>query len=253
MYFDSHAHYNDEDFESDRDELLVTIHEKNTDYIVNAGADIESSIKGIELSKTYSFIYASVGVHPHDVQELTEADLEKLKELAAEEKVVAIGEIGLDYYYNHSEPEKQIYWFEKQLELAKTLDLPVIIHSREASQATFDIICKSGVKEGVIHCFSGSKELAKEYIKRGFYIGVGGSLTFKNARKTVEVVETIPLEFIVIETDAPYLTPVPHRGKRNNSSYLEHVVDKIAEIKQISHEEVARITQENAKKLFRIK
>ncbi len=253
MYFDSHAHYNDEAFDLDRETLLTAIHDKNTDYIVNAGADIATSLKGIEYSKEYPFIYAAVGVHPHDVGEMTEEDLQHLKEMAQEAKVVAIGEIGLDYYYNHSEPEKQIYWFKKQLELAKTLDLPVIIHSREACQATFDIICESGVKEGVIHCFSGSKELAKEYVKRGFYIGVGGSLTFKNARKTVEVVEAIPLESIVIETDAPYLTPVPHRGKRNDSSYLEHVVDKIAEIKQVNHEEVAATTQANAKKLFRIK
>lgn len=253
MYFDSHAHYNDEKFDEDRTELLQKLQENQVDYVVNAGADMESSKQGIELAKEYSFIYAAVGVHPHDVENMTDNDIEELEQMASEPKVVAIGEIGLDYYYNHSTEDMQVKWFDKQLELAKKLNMPVIIHSREACQATFDQISQSGVAEGVIHCFSGSKELAKEYVKKGFYIGIGGSLTFKNARKTVEVVEAIPLEYILIETDAPYLTPVPHRGKRNDSTYLEHVVAKIAEIKGMPVDEVARITTENAKKLFRIK
>lgn len=252
MYFDSHAHYDDERFEEDRESLLESLKEKGVDFVVNAAADMSSCYTSLALAEKYPFIYSSIGVHPHDVKDLTEADLEEMKQLAAHKKVVAIGEIGLDYYYDNSPREMQRIWFMKQLLLAKELDLPVIIHSRDASQETFDLIVESGVKEGVIHCFSGSYELAKEYVKRGFYIGVGGSLTFKNARKTVEVVEGIGLDHILIETDSPYLTPVPHRGKRNDSSYLEYVVQKIAEIKGISEDEVARITCQNAKLLFRI-
>ena len=253
MYFDSHAHYDDERFDEDRDELIASIHEKGVEYIVNAAADIPSCHTSLALAHKYPYIYCSIGVHPHDAKTLDNEKLQELKKLAQEEKVVAIGEIGLDYYYDSSPREEQREWFKKQLELAKELNLPVIIHSRDACQETFDIIMESGVKEGVIHCFSGSSELAKEYVKRGFYIGVGGSLTFKNAKKAVQVVETIGLENILIETDAPYLTPVPHRGKRNDSSYLEYVVAKIAEIKGVSTEEVSHITCQNAKKLFRIK
>ena len=252
MYFDSHAHYNDERFDEDRDILLNRIHEEGVEYIINIGADMASSKASVALADKHSFIYATVGVHPHDVSSMTMEDLETLEEMARLPKVVGIGEIGLDYHYNLSTPEDQIKWFKLQLELAKKLDLPVSIHSREASQLTFDIIKESGVKEGVIHCFSGSRELAIEYVKRGFYIGIGGSLTFKNARKTVEVVEGIPMDKILIETDCPYLTPVPHRGKRNDSSYLPFVVEKIAEIKGITEDEVCRITLNNAKNLFRI-
>lgn len=252
MYFDSHAHYDDERFEEDRESLLESLKEKGVDFVVNAAADMSSCRTSLALAEKYAFIYSSIGVHPHDVKNLTEADLEEMKQLAAHRKVVAIGEIGLDYYYDYSPREMQRNWFMKQLLLAKELDLPVIIHSREASQETFDLIVESGVKEGVIHCFTGSYELAKEYVKRGFYIGVGGSLTFKNARKAVEVVEGIDLNHILIETDCPYLTPVPHRGERNDSSYLKYVVEKIAEIKGISENEVARISCQNAKLLFRI-
>lgn len=252
MYFDSHAHYNDERFDEDRDALLNRIHEEGVEYIINIGADMDSSKESVALAHKYSFIYATVGVHPHDVSSMTMEDLETLEEMARLPKVVGIGEIGLDYHYNLSSPEDQIKWFKLQLELAKKLDVPVSVHSREASQLTFDIIKESGIKEGVIHCFSGSRELAIEYVKRGFYIGIGGSLTFKNARKTVEVVEHIPLDKILIETDCPYLTPVPHRGKRNDSSYLPFVIDKIAEIKGITADEVCKITLNNAKKLFRI-
>ena len=252
MYFDSHAHYDDEIFDEDRVELLTGMKENRVEMIVNVAADLNSCRKGIKLANEYPFIYCSVGVHPHDVATLKNDDINIIKELAKEKKVVAIGEIGLDYYYDTSPRDIQREWFEKQLILAKKLDLPVIIHSREASQETFDIIVKSEVKSGVIHCFSGSHELAKEYIKRGFYIGVGGTLTFKNAKKTVKVVEEISMQNIVIETDAPYLTPVPYRGKRNNSSYLKYVVSKIAEIKGISPEKVEDITYENAKRLFRI-
>ncbi len=252
MYFDSHAHYDDERFDEDRYELIESLKDKKVDYVVNVAADMDSCFTSQELAKKYPFVFCSVGVHPHDVENMTEKDYETLHELSKYEKAVAIGEIGLDYHYDLSPRDKQRYWFKRQLELASEVNLPVIIHSREASQETFDIIKESKVRDGVIHCFSGSAELAKEYVKMGFYIGVGGSLTFKNARKTVEVVETIDLKNIVIETDAPYLTPIPHRGKRNDSSYLEFVVQKIAEIKGISEEEVANVTFENANKLFRL-
>lgn len=253
MYFDSHAHYDDERFDEDRAALIESLKGKGVAFVVNAAADMKSCVTSLELAKQYGFIYSSVGVHPHDVENLTEKDIEIMKELASHEKVVAIGEIGLDYYYDYSPRELQRKWFTRQLLLAKELNLPVIIHSREASEETYELIMESGVKEGVIHCFSGSYELACEYVKRGFYIGVGGSLTFKNAKKTVRVVEGIDLKHILIETDSPYLTPVPHRGERNDSSYLKFVVEKIAEIKGITPEIVAKTTMANAKELFRIK
>lgn len=252
MYFESHAHYDDERFNEDRDILLEHLKENEVDYVINVAADIEGGKKGLELAKKYPFVYCSLGVHPHEVDHLTKEDLEEIKKLASYPKVVAIGEIGLDYYYDYSPREIQRYWFKAQLGLAKTLNLPVIIHSREASQDTFDIIMESPIREGVIHCFSGSYELGKEYTKNGFFLGIGGTLTFKNAKKTVEVVEKIDLDHLLIETDAPYLTPVPHRGKRNDSTYLKYVAEKIAEIKGISVAEVTQKTSENAKKLFRI-
>ncbi len=186
------------------------------------------------------------------VAQLDISDLEVLEELAKQPKVKAIGEIGLDYYYDNSPRDVQKEWFRLQLGLAKKLDMPVIIHSRDACQETFDILKEANVTDAVVHCFSGSKELAAEYVKRGLYIGIGGALTFKNARKTVEVVREIPLEKIVIETDAPYLAPVPHRGQRNDSSYLVHVIKKIAEIKELDVETVAEQTFSNALQLYRI-
>ena len=258
MFFDSHAHYDDARFDEDRHQLLTAMPQNKADYIVNAAADMTSSNEGIQLAEQYSYIYTAVGVHPHGVQELDHsnegrATLDHLASLADHPKVVAIGEIGLDYYYEHSPREVQRIWFNRQMALAKKLELPVIVHSRDAAQETFDMISQSGLNKGVIHCYSGSAQMAQEYIKLGFYIGVGGTITFKNARKSIEVVQEIPLESIVIETDCPYLTPMPHRGKRNDSSYLVHIAEKIAEIKNISIEEVARITSKNAKDLFAIK
>lgn len=253
MYFDSHAHYDDERFKEDQSEIIKKIKASGVGYVINVAADMHSCYTSLELAKQYDFIYSSVGVHPHEVKNLTEEDMVVLERLAADSKVVAIGEIGLDYYYDNSPREDQVKWFKRQLQVAKKLDLPVIIHSREASEQTYDIIMESGVKEGVIHCFSGSLELAKKYVEKGFYIAVGGALTFKNAKKTVRVVEGIDLEYLLIETDCPYLTPVPHRGERNDSSYLKYVVEKIAEIRGITEEEVQSITELNAKKLFRIK
>lgn len=257
IFFDSHAHYDDKRFKEDKAELLSLMPQNKVGYIVNAAADMTSSNEGIRLAEKYPFIYTAVGVHPHNVDHLDKdnggkAVLDRLEQLTKNPKVVAIGEIGLDYYYEHSPREVQRIWFNRQMELAKKVELPIIVHSRDAAQETFDMIQASGLKSGVIHCFSGSAEMAKEYIKLGFYIGIGGTLTFNNARKTVEVIEQIPLASVLIETDAPYLTPVPHRGKRNDSTYLIHVAEKIAQIKNISLEEVARITTHNAKDLFAI-
>ncbi len=252
MYFDSHAHYDDERFDEDRESLLEALPKHGVGRVVNAAADMKSTYTGLELAKRYRYIYCSVGVHPHEVKELEEKDIETLKKLSKEEKVVAIGEIGLDYYYDFSPREEQRKWFKRQLELAKEVQLPVIIHSRDACQETFDLIHESGVSEGVIHCFSGSKELAKEYVKKGFYIGIGGSCTFKNAKKTVEVIKAIDLERILIETDAPYLTPIPYRGERNDSSYLKYVIQKISELKGVSSAEVEDVTYANALRMFKL-
>lgn len=250
MIFDTHAHYDDSRFDEDRHTLIEEMHSNGICNIINIGANIESSKKSIELAEKYDFIYAAVGVHPHDVGSMIDKDIEILKDYAKCTKVVAIGEIGLDYYYDLSPRENQKYWFEKQLDLAYSLDLPVVIHSRDATQDTFDIIKNSPVRKGVIHAFSGSLDYALKYIDLGFYIGVGGVLTFKNGRKLVEVVENIDLEHILLETDAPYLSPVPLRGTRNNSQNLKYVVDKISELKQISPEIVVEKTRENANVLF---
>jgi len=255
MFFDSHAHYDDRSFDKDRHDLLSKMPENNVDYIVNAAANIRSSNEGIHLADQYPFIYSAVGVHPHNVEELNNNDegrevLHLLEDMSKHPKVVAIGEIGLDYYYEHSPREIQRLWFARQMELAKELDLPIIVHSRDAAKETFDMIKASGLNKGVIHCYSGSSQMAKDYIDMGFYIGIGGTVTFKNARKAVEVVRDIPLDSILIETDCPYLTPVPHRGKRNDSTYLSHIASKIAEIKNMPLEEVAKVTKDNGKKLF---
>lgn len=254
MYFESHAHYDDRKYDKDRDELLTKMHEEDgVDYIINVGADMRSSKKSVKLSEKYDFIYAAVGIHPHDADTMNDKDLDTLYEYCNHDKVVAIGEIGLDFYYDHSPRDVQRECFKKQLRICENVTKPVIIHSRDASQECFDIIKASNVRKGVIHAFSGSVEMAKEYIKMGFHIGIGGVLTFKNAKSLVEVVENIPIESILIETDAPYLSPEPHRGTRNNSQNLTYVVNKIAQIKQISEEIVAEKTRKNALTLFAIK
>lgn len=252
MIFESHAHYDNEQFHKDREALFKTFPDNDIQYVINIGSDMRSSRISIELAKRYPFIYAAVGVHPHDVSDMKEEDLENLLHFAAYEKVVAIGEIGLDYHYDYSPRSVQKLWFREQLKLAKDLGLPVIIHSREAAQDTFDLVMEADLEEraGVVHCYSGSVEMALEYVKKGFYIGVGGVITFKNAKKLIEVVEAIPLEMILIETDAPYLAPVPHRGKRNDSTFLPEVIKAIAEIKGVTPELVEEVTYNNGKKLF---
>ncbi|GAA0225260.1 TatD family hydrolase [Metaclostridioides mangenotii] len=255
MLFDSHAHLNDERFDEDRDELIKSLREKNVDLVVNPGADIETSKSAVELSNKYDFIYAAVGVHPHDVSELDDSAIETLREMATKNnKVVAIGEIGLDYYYDHSPREDQKEWFKKQILLANELKLPIIIHDRDAHADTFDIIkeYKSNEIGCVLHCYSGSVELAREYIKMGCYISIPGTVTFKNSRKVREVAREIPLNKLFIETDSPYMAPEPHRGKRNDPSLVAFVADKIAQEKGISYEEVCEKTKENAKIFFGI-
>ena len=254
MIFDTHAHYDDEAFDEDRDELLKSMQSGGIGRIVNVGASLRGVQATYDLMRKYDFIYGALGVHPDEVGELNEEKMQWLKGLLSHEKAVAVGEIGLDYYWDKESHELQKEWFKKQMELAKEVDLPVIVHSREAAQDTFDLIKSehAGTTGGVIHCFSGSKEMAKEYIKMGYYIGVGGVVTFKNARVLKEVVESIPLERILTETDCPYLAPVPFRGKRNCSAYISYVLDMIAELKGISREEAEQVTYENARNMYRI-
>ncbi|MGL5754336.1 MAG: TatD family hydrolase [Paraclostridium sp.] len=256
MLFDSHAHLNDERFDEDREELINSLKAKGVDLVVNPGACIETSKSSVELANKHDFIYAAVGVHPHDVGEMTEDDIETLKKLAIEnDKVKAIGEIGLDYYYDNSPREIQKQWFKRQIELANELKLPIIIHDRDAHGDTFEIIKNTKNPEigCVLHCYSGNVELAREYVKMGCYISIPGTVTFKNNKKTREVAKEIPLEYLLIETDSPYMAPEPHRGKRNDPSLVQFVADKIAQEKGISYEQVCEATKENAKKFFNIK
>ena len=254
MIFDTHAHYDDEAFDQDREAVLQKIREDGVGMIADIGADIASSKKAMELSERYDFIYAVVGVHPSEVEPMQPSDIAWLREMAKKPKVVAIGEIGLDYHYEEPERELQKKWFKAQLELAKEVKLPVSIHSREAAQDTLTIMQQMDMQEtgGVIHCFSYGWEMAKIYLDMGFYLGIGGVVTFKNAKKLKEVVQKAPLERIVLETDGPYLAPEPFRGKRNMSSYLTYVAEKIAELKEITPEEVIQITEQNAKRLYHI-
>lgn len=255
MIFETHAHYDDDRFQSDREQLILSMPERGIGRIVNVGASISSTKTTLALAQKYDFVYAAVGVHPSDIADLNEDTFEWLKQQTAWEKTVAVGEIGLDYYWD-KEPEvqeRQRYWFRRQLELAKEAGLPVIIHSRDAAEDTMEIMRQAYAMEipGVIHCYSYSKELALEYVKMGYYIGVGGVVTFKNARKLKETVEALPLERILLETDCPYMAPEPHRGERNDSSYIPFVAAKIAELKGCTTEEVERVTEENARRLFR--
>ena len=254
MIFESHAHYEDERFNEDRKELLDSFSSNGIGHVVNVSSSLETIDKTMELMKEYDFIYGTVGVHPEECAPLQESDMEHFKELCKEPKVVAIGEIGLDYYWNEPEPEIQKKWFIRQLQLAKEVKLPVIIHSRDAAKDTMDIMKQCHAEEigGVVHCFSYSAEMAKEFIKMGFYIGVGGVVTFKNGKKLKEVVEQIPLERILLETDCPYMSPVPHRGERNSSLNIKYIAEEIARIKNVSYETVVSVTEENAKRMYQI-
>lgn len=250
-YFESHAHYDDKRFREDREELLgELLPASGVSHVINIGCDVKSSEMSIRLAEKYDYIYAAVGVHPHELYDMSSQTIAKLKKLSEHPKVVAIGEIGLDYYYDTHPRELQRFWFRQQLRLAEEVNKPVIIHSRDASQETFDIIQSTNIRRGSIHCYSGSAQMAQDYVKMGFHIGVGGVVTFSNAKKLVETVEAVPIESILIETDCPYLAPNPNRGKRNDSTNLKYIVEKIAEIKNMTPEDVAKITEENAKSVF---
>lgn len=254
MIFESHAHYDDEAFNEDRDELLSSMRENGIEYVVNVGASLASTKATIELVKQYPFMYGAVGVHPSDTAELDENSFKWLREQCKQEKIVAIGEIGLDYYWDEPDRDIQKLWFRRQLQLAREVSLPVIIHSRDAAKDTLDIIKEEKANElnGVIHCFSYAREMAREYLNMGYYLGIGGIVTFSNAKKLKEVVEYVPLENILLETDAPYLSPVPNRGKRNSSLNIPYIAKEIAAIKKISYDEVIKVTNKNARKLFNI-
>ena len=253
MIFESHAHYDDEAFDIDRDALLTSMSEQGVGTIVNVSASLQGVTETLLLAETYPFVYSAVGIHPDEVDCLNEERFAWLKAQCDHDKVVAVGEIGLDYYWDKASHEVQKYWFEKQLGLAREKGLPVIIHSREAAQDTMEMMKEyaAGIP-GVIHCFSYSPEMAKEYVKMGYYIGVGGVVTFKNARKLKETVEQIPLERILLETDCPYLAPVPFRGKRNSSQYLKYVAETISELKGVPVETVIEVTEQNARFLYRL-
>lgn len=255
MYFDSHAHIDGEKFDRDRDLVLARAKANGIELIMNPGADFESSVRAVELAQKYEMIYAAVGIHPHDASSLDDGLLMMIEALTKKPKVKAIGEIGLDFHYDFSPRDVQRHWFREQLRLAKRLNLPVIIHDREANQETFDTLREEHAFESgvLMHCYSGSAELAKQYVKLGGYISIAGPVTFKNSRKLIEVVEAVPLERLMIETDAPYLTPEPFRGKRNESLYVTYVCEKIARIKGIEVTEAAAATMKNAKDYFRIK
>ncbi len=252
MIFETHAHYDDEAFDADRDELLSSMKENGIGTIVNATSSRRTVEQSLNLAHKYSFIYTTIGVHPSDSAEMDDEELDWLRSMCSDEKAVAVGEIGLDYHYDEPSREIQKKWFEAQLELARDVNLPVIIHSRDAANDTLDIMKSHRAEEigGDIHCFSYSVEIAREYLKMGFFIGVGGVITFKNGKKLREVVEYAPIEQIVIETDSPYLAPEPYRGKRNSSLYLPYIVERIAEIKGLDPQKVIEITENNAKRLY---
>lgn len=250
--FDSHAHYNDEQFDIDRDTLLASLPEAGIVGIINCGTDIASSLASLKMAEKYPFVYAACGYHPESALEFTDECLSEIEKMLSHEKCVAVGEIGLEYHYDFVPKDVQKYVFEKHLQLAVKHDMPVIVHDREAHADTMELLNKYKPR-GVLHCYSGSAEMAKEVLKLGMYIGLGGAVTFKNAVKPVEVAEMIPADRLLLETDCPYMSPVPMRGKRNNSAYIEYVAEKIADIRGASAQEILDITAENTKKLFGIR
>ncbi len=275
MLFDSHTHINNENYtDEQRAALIAEIAASDVSYAMDIGFDLASSVQAVKDAAENPWCYAVVGFHPHDAKNLDDMTLELIRGLAKKDKVQAIGEIGLDYYYDHSERDVQRYWFRRQIQLANELKMPIVIHTREADQDTMDILKEEGAfsaerqnwfpkRKGpdgalladsrvLLHCFSSSKELAKQYVKLGATLSICGPVTFKNNRKTCQVVEEIPIEFLLVETDAPYLTPEPFRGRPNKAPYVEYTARKVAEIKGISYEETSRITCENAKHFFNI-
>ena len=252
MYFDTHAHYDDEQFDIDRDELLASMPENGVSLIVNPASNLDSCRKVLEIANKFPFVYAAVGVHPHDAKEMDDDSIGLIRDMAKNEKVVAIGEIGLDYHYDLSPRDIQKKRFYQQLELARELKLPVIIHEREACQDTMDIITQFKDLKGVVHCFSGSWETAQQILDMGWYISFTGAVTFKNAKKAPEVAAKMPIDRLMLETDSPYMAPVPLRGRRNDSRNLPCIAETVAQLRGITREEVAAITLENGKKFFGI-
>lgn len=254
MIFDTHAHYDDEAFDGDRETLLASLKDQGIEAVVNIGASLETSKNTLELVDRYPFIYGAIGVHPNSADELDEAGIDWLKKNADHTKVVAIGEIGLDYYWDEPDRRIQKECFLRQLKLAREVELPVVIHSRDAAKDTLEVMKQEKCEEigGVIHCFSYPLEIAREYLNMGFYLGIGGVVTFQNAKKLKEVVEYVPMDRLVLETDCPYLSPVPNRGKRNSSLNLPYVVETVSRIKHIREEEVIEVTNQNARRLYRL-
>lgn len=257
MIFDTHVHYDDHAYDEDREELLAALPENGVTKVVNIGASYETTMEAQRLAEKYDFIYFAAGIHPSEVDEYEKrkADMKWLREMAQKDKCVAVGEIGLDYYWDDVAPSVQKVWFREQLEVAKDLGKPIVIHSRDAAQDTYDIMEEMGGTElnAVVHCFSYEVEMAKRFLNLGYYIGLGGVLTYKNGRKQKEVMEMIPLDRLLLETDCPYLPPTPHRGERNSSLYLPFVVEEMARIKGISTTEIEEITYKNAMEFYRIK
>ena len=255
MIFETHAHYDDKAFDEDREKLLEIMHAHGIGKIINVGASLQGVRDTVALSEKYPFVYGAVGIHPDDVGNLTEEDMKELRSYCDRDKVIAIGEIGLDYYWDKENHETQKKWFVRQMDLAKETGLPIIVHSRDAAKDTLDIMKaeRADHLRGVIHCYSYSKEHAREYMNMGYYLGVGGVVTFKNGKRLKEVVEYAPLDYLLLETDAPYLAPEPYRGKRNCSVYLTYVAQTIAQIKGVSYETVVETTRKNAEKLFKIR
>jgi TatD DNase family protein len=255
MIFETHAHYEDAAFDEDRRELLESLPEHNIEYVVNISSSIKTVDESINLAQNYNYIYASVGIHPGESMLMNEELLLWLKNKAEHPKVVAVGEIGLDYFWDTPDRETQRIWFSRQMEMAKEIGKPLVIHSRDASNDTYNLLKEASVEElgAVLHCFGYGVEQAKYYLNMGFYLGIGGVVTFTNGRKLKEVVAYAPLEQLVLETDCPYLSPVPYRGKRNSSLYLPYIAQEIANIKNIDYDTVVCVTNENAKKLYKLK
>lgn len=251
MIFDSHAHYDDEAFDADRDDVIDKIKKAGVGRVLNCGSSYEGLVKSVELAARYDFIYAAVGMHPEFAGEVKDK-IKDIEKLLKSKKVMALGEIGLDYHYEGYDRETQIDAFRRQMDLAQRLDVPVVIHSRDAFSDTLDVLNEFKGVRGAMHCYSGSAEYAKEILKLGYYLGFTGVVTFKNARKTVETVGMMPIEKILVETDCPYMTPVPHRGQRNDSSYLLYTIKKISEIRGLSYDEVCDITYKNACRLYQV-
>ena len=250
ILFDTHAHYDDRRFDKDRDALLASMPQQGVGYICNIGCDMPTSRQSIALAEAHDHVYAVVGIHPHNAQDAQPEDFETLRQMTQHPKVLALGEMGLDYHYDFSPRDVQRKVFVRQMELAGELNIPVVIHEREACQDVLEVVRQHPVCRGVYHCYSGSAETARELVKLGYYLGFNGVITFDNARRSHEVIRSVPLERLLLETDCPYLTPVPHRGKRNDSGLMKHSLQKMAELRGLTPEEMARITTENALRFY---